>query len=191
MAKNSEDPNLERPPKVKKTDEIQREFWQYRRVWITIFVILIAAKLILPHIPQLRGWEQKFSNSTIEIGKADIPPEAIRTSTIESINMNFKPPLQVPPGFGEFTGPHLIAAWKCEILKAEALCLRYMWNHEPMTLVLTTHGPKIEKYGPFVRSGWAGFFIVKPGFAAAATGPFSPEDIRTAWQPASVLPVTN
>jgi hypothetical protein len=130
----------------------------------------------------LRGWEQKFAGQAIELGKLEIPTDAVHTSTIDGVNIVYKPKFSIPQGLGDFTGPILVAAWPCPVMTDQGLCLRYLWDGEPMTLVISFKPKRPGKNsGPFTRTGWGGFFIVEPNLAAAAVGPFDPRDILNAW----------
>src|ERR1700722_1027846 len=92
-------------------DEIQRQIWQYRRVWISIFVVLVAARLILPHTPLLKGWEQKFCGAAIEVGKADPPADALNINNVQAANAVFRPKFEIPQAMASLEGPLLVAAW--------------------------------------------------------------------------------
>lgn len=163
-------------------DEIQRQFWQYRRVWITILVIMVAAKLILPHTPLLKGWEQKFCGSAIEIGKSDFPADALKINNVEAANAVFRPKYEIPPAVANLDGPLLVAAWKCMPLGEEGGCLRYLWKGEPVTLVMSSKSHKVNKTsGLFLRTGWGSYFIVEKGVATALVGPFPPSELLNAW----------
>ncbi len=163
-------------------DEIQREFWQYRRVWVATIVLLVVGRLILPHIPLLRGWEQKFTASSFELGKLEIPPEALRTSSTDVVNLTLRPKHDIPSGMADFNGPILVAAWPCTPLGDPGECLRYLWDGEPLTVVISFKPQRTSKdSGPFARAGWGGYFVLEKNYAAAAVGPFSTQDILNAW----------
>lgn len=163
-------------------DEIQRQIWQYRRVWISIFIVLVAARLILPHTPLLRGWEQKFCGAAIEVGKSDLPADVLNINNVESANAVFRPKFEISPAVANLEGPLLVAAWKCNILGEDGGCLRYLWKEEPITLVVIPKPHKVNKTsGPFTRTGWGSYFIVEKGVATALVGPFPPADLLNTW----------
>jgi hypothetical protein len=57
-----------------------------------------------------------------------------------------------------------------------------MWNLEPLTLVISFKPKGTHKnFGPFTRTGWGGYYFIKKEFAAAAIGPFAPQDILASW----------
>jgi hypothetical protein len=163
-------------------DEIQRQFWQYRRLWLIIIVICVAARLILPHTPLLRGWEQKFCGAAIEIGKIDMPVDALKINNVEAANAVFRPKYEVPPAMANLDGPLLVAAWKCQPLGEDGACLRFLWKDEPVTLVMSSKSHKVNKTsGVFLRTGWSSYFIVERGIASALVGPFPPAELLSAW----------
>jgi hypothetical protein len=163
-------------------DELQREIWQYRRFWVGIIILLVAARIILPHTPLLRGWEQKFSAAALESGKKEIPPDALKVVAIEAANAIFKPKLEIPADMANLQGPILIAAWKCEVLGEDGGCLRYLWKDDTLTMVVLPGTHKAHKtHGAFSRTGWGGYFIVDKGEAATLVGPFDPSDILNTW----------
>jgi hypothetical protein len=174
--KNSED---QQPPQE---DEIQRAAWHHWAIIAGVIVLLIAARFVLPHIPLLKGWEQKFSGAAIEFGKQDIPPDALQVGTYEGPHIVFEKPAETPADMIQLNGPVLVAAWKCKPLGDTGSCLRYIWRGEPLTLLVTTHTKRFNKTnGPFSRTGWGGYFIVQKNLAAALVGPFEPADLLSVW----------
>jgi hypothetical protein len=172
--------------KVNQPDEIQKEFWQYRRLWIISFLVLAAASFIFPRIPLLRGWEKKFAASSIELAKAEVPGNAIKTNNMDVVNIMFKPKFEIPTGLVSIDGAILVAAWQCNPMGDAGVCLRYMWNLDPLTMIISFKPKRTNKnFGPFTRTGWGGYYFVKKEFAAAAIGPFGPAEILAAWPYAS------
>src|SRR5476649_2559045 len=148
----------------KDPDELQREIWQYRRIWIFAILFLIACRLLLPHLRILHGWEQKFSLAIVEIGKGDIPEGALRIiSPDEAVNF-IKGEILLEPHALDFDGPRILSVWKCAILAEKGFCARYFWKGQPMTLAIISQ-PKNrqEIHDPFTKSGWSGYFIIHKG----------------------------
>lgn len=170
---------------VEKNDEIKRQFWQYRRAQLAIIAVLAIGGLVLPKTPLLRGWEYKFTSGAVEIGKKEVPQDALRIKSVEEAVALF--PNSKNPNLAEYLrlkGPQPFAAWSCEVLKLKALCLRYLWkeNHA-LTVVVTTVGKRYKKKTrPFTKSGWGGYFFLVPenDLAFAVTGYFEPKDIKGA-----------
>jgi hypothetical protein len=170
-------------------DEIQKQFWKYRRVWITIIVLLIGARYILPRIPLLRGWEQKFSHAAVDLGRSPLPDNANKTGTPEEALAALNLDKPVESKVVRLNGPLFLAAWKCQPLKLAAACLRYIWKNEQLTLVVHPIRKKVTKpAGPFTKSGWGGRYVVYDGVAAALVGPFPPDEILAVWPYAQAIP---
>ncbi len=164
------------------TDEIQRQFWQYRRVWLGIIALLIAGKIILPRIPILKGWEQKFANASVELGKVDLPTGAARVSSTEEALKALAPQVIASKNMADVIGPIMVGAWKCSPMGLSGGCIRYLWQGESVTLVISTVPKNVKVMaGPFTKNGWGGQFIVTKDLAFTIVGPFASSDLVELW----------
>jgi hypothetical protein len=165
-----------------KPDEIQKQFWRYRRVWVGIVVTLIAGRFLLPHLPMLKGWEQKFSVASIDLGMGNIPEGTSQITSVDQALALLQSKAPVPANIAKLNSAFLVTAWKCSPLGSEGLCLRYAWEEEPLTLVISLNPKRTNKpFGPFTKAGWAGYYVVKDGIAAALVGPFDPDELLEIW----------
>ncbi|MDZ4676187.1 MAG: hypothetical protein SGI74_01650 [Oligoflexia bacterium] len=171
-----------------KPDEIQKQFWHYRRVWIGIIIALVAGRFLLPHLPMLKGWEQKFSVAAIDIGIEAVPEQTTQVTSVEQALTLLQSKIPVPAKIAQLNKAFLLSAWKCAPLKNEGLCLRYVLDDEPLTLVISLNPKRTNKFhGPFTKAGWAGYYVVKNGVAAALVGPFDPNQLLEIWPYAQEL----
>lgn len=167
-------------PKTPKPDEIKKNFWEYRRVQLGFILALVIGSYVLPKIPLLRGWENKFTAATVEISKTDMPRNATRIKSGEEA-LTLYPTTN--PRLAEYLnlkGPLPLASWSCNVLGQKALCARYLWKNDYLTLVVTAAPKKVRrKPGPFTKSGLAGYYFVstEKDLAFATVGPFEPDEI--------------
>ncbi len=163
----------------KKTDEIERQFWQHQGVQIVFILLLLVLSLVLPKIPLLRGWEYKLTAASVEVGKSEIPIQATRIKSTDEALVLFPSKNIYLRDVLKLNGPLPIAAWSCKLLGQPGLCVRYLWkNNDPLTLVVTAATKRAkETMSPFTKSGWSGYIIVTHDLAVAISGPADPDEI--------------
>jgi hypothetical protein len=176
---------MKRPSKIRiprGPDELQREIWQYRRIWISLIIIFILGRLLLPHLRLLRGWEQKATLAVVEIGKTQIPDNATRVTSSDEAIAVFKGYMDLDPEMVSLNGPVLVAAWKCSVLSEKSACFRYLSNDQQLTLaVVDLPHNKREIHDPFTKSGWSGYLILHKKLAFIMVGSLDSDDIKTDW----------
>jgi hypothetical protein len=166
----------------KKPDAIQRQIWIYGRFIVSLVFVFWVGRWVLPKLPILQGWQNKFTISAIEIGKQDIPDSALRPQSAEEIVGYFKPEFDLSQNVFHLDGPLLIAAWRCQPLNTLGACVRYVWKGESITVVITKKPTTSGKpMGAFTRAAWGGYFVNRDGLSASIVGPFDALDLRAAW----------
>jgi hypothetical protein len=162
-------------------DELQREIWQYRRIWLTLIILLIGGRFLLPHLRLLRGWEQKFSLAVVETGKAETPEGAMRVIAKSDVIKAF-PELKLEPRMFELQGPILTSAWRCDINSEKGACLRYIWKEHTMTLaIVPLPSNKHEVHDPFTKSGWNGYLVLHNHLSLAMVSSLDTDEIKAVW----------
>ena len=172
-------------------DELQREIWQYRRIWLTAIVLLIAGRLLLPHLRNLHGWEQKFTLAAVEIGKANIPTDAIRVTNADEAAAALKPEFQLNPHTLQMEGAVIVAVWKCNVLGEKGSCLRYYAKGQPITMAIILQPKnKQEIHDPFAKSGWSGYLVIHKGVAIVMVSVLDADELKSMWPFVKELPQT-
>ena len=130
----------------------------------------------------LRGWEQKFSQAVVEIGKSDVPENAVRVTSSDEAVTALKSEVPLDQHILDLEGPILVAAWKCTVNGEKGGCIRYIWKGQPLTLAaVLLPGNKREVHDPFTKSGWNGYLVLHRNLAFVMVGSLDTDEIRSAW----------
>jgi hypothetical protein len=166
------------------TDVIQKKLWHYWELWAGILVVLFAARWLLPHLPLLKGWEQKLTTAAVEVGIGETPENASKVSTDEQILAGLPPKLASVALIDELklNGPLAAGQWNCKILSEEGSCIRYLWKNEPLTMIVTVSPKRAKKnHGPFTKTGWSGYYVITKNLTYVLVGPFNPDEFISIW----------
>ncbi|MCC6276489.1 MAG: hypothetical protein IT289_01090 [Oligoflexia bacterium] len=178
---HSHSPHPHPQPKAKKADIIRTQVIRHGGLVLLVIALLVAGRFVLPRLPFLSGWEGKFTASAVSLGKEVVPNHAVAFAEKLEIMSKFGVQESITEAL-DLKGPLPVGAWNCTIGKDQGVCLRYHWEAEPLTLIISVSPKKASKLkGPFTKAGYSGYFVIQPPYAVALVGPFTVDELLSVW----------